>query len=104
MLRWRAAGRARQVCGVVPACLGSAACCGKQLALKQTCTPTCCPRLPTPKSLFSVAIFIGPAAGASLAPLTAALGALGAVGVCALYTLLILPESLSPEAKAAVSR
>lgn len=51
-----------------------------------------------------MAIFIGPAAGASLAPLTAALGALGAVGVCALYTLLILPESLSPEAKAAVSR
>ena len=37
-----------------------------------------------------------------LPPLTAALGALGTVLGCALYTLLVLPESLTPEAKAAV--
>ena len=52
--------------------------------------------------LRSVAIFIGPPVGAMLAPLTAALGALGTVAGCALYTLLLLPESLTPEAKAAV--
>lgn len=50
----------------------------------------------------SVAIFIGPPVGAMLPPLTAALGALGTVVGCALYTLLVLPESLTPEAKAMV--
>ncbi|EFN55254.1 hypothetical protein CHLNCDRAFT_134588 [Chlorella variabilis] len=52
-------------------------------------------------AIFSVAIFIGPAAGAAMAPVTAALASLGTVGACAAYTLLILPESLSPGAKAA---
>jgi hypothetical protein len=42
--------------------------------------------------------------GAALAPLTDAIAALGTVGVCAAYTLLILPDSLSEEAKAAVSQ
>ena len=50
----------------------------------------------------SVAIFVGPSVGAALTPLTAAIAALGSVGVCALYTLTLLPESLSPEAKASV--
>lgn len=53
---------------------------------------------------FSVAIFIGPPVGAMLPPLTAALGALGTVVGCALYTLLVLPESLTPEAKAIAQR
>lgn len=51
--------------------------------------------------LRSVAIFIGPTAGSFLPPLSAAVGALATVGACAAYTLLLLPESLSPE-KAAV--
>ena len=59
----------------------------------------CAPLHPSPRS---VAIFIGPAAGAAMAPVTAALASLGTVGACAAYTLLILPESLSPGAKAAV--
>lgn len=50
----------------------------------------------------SVAIFVGPAVGATMRPLTAAVGAVGTVAFCAAYTLLFLPESLSPEAKAAV--
>jgi hypothetical protein len=58
---------------------------------------------PRPLLPCSVAIFIGPSTGAALAPLTAAITALGTVGVCAAYTLLILPESLSEDAKAGVS-
>ena len=52
---------------------------------------------------FAVAIFIGPAAGARLAPAAAAYGALGTVAACMLYTLTILPESLSAEAREGVS-
>jgi hypothetical protein len=58
-----------------------------------------CPVLPR-----SVAINVGPSMGAALAPLTDAIAALGTVGVCAAYTLLILPDSLSEEAKAAVGQ
>jgi hypothetical protein len=48
-------------------------------------------------------VIVGPAAGAAIDPITAALAALAVVGTCALYTLFILPESLSPQAIEAVS-
>ncbi|KAL4420298.1 hypothetical protein ABPG77_001388 [Micractinium sp. CCAP 211/92] len=53
---------------------------------------------------FSIAVFVGPATGAALDPLTACLAALGTVAGCALYTLLILPESLSDDARVAARR
>lgn len=53
---------------------------------------------------FSIAVFVGPATGAALQPLTACLAALGTVVVCALYTLLLLPESLSADARSAAKR
>ncbi|PSC69918.1 CWF19 2 [Micractinium conductrix] len=53
---------------------------------------------------FSVAIFVGPAAGAAMEPLTAALSALAVVAACSVYTLLVLPESLTLKARAVAHR
>lgn len=48
---------------------------------------------------FSVAVLIGPPLGALLQPATAPAVTIGVVVLCMLCTLILLPESLSPQAK-----
>ena len=48
---------------------------------------------------FSFGVVIGPMAGAQLSPVAAAWFAVGAAAFNCLYTALLLPESLSPEAR-----